>query len=72
MQQNLEPSGGEIEDVKNRKKVKKLNKKYEIKLLSTGECGDRTEPGIFYDGNDLAWRKEVPSTLVVLICAGPL
>ena len=25
----------------------------------TGECGDRTEPGIFYDGNDLAWRNGV-------------
>jgi len=24
-----------------------------------GECGDRTEPGIFYDGNDLAWRNGV-------------
>ena len=28
-----------------------------------GECGDRTEPGIFYDGNDLAWRNGVLSTL---------
>ena len=28
-------------------------------LITTGECGDRTEPGIFYDGNDLAWRNGV-------------
>ena len=44
------------------------NAKYEIKP-PTGVCGDRTEPGIFYDGNDLAWRNGVLSTLVVLICA---
>ena len=31
--------------------------------LPTGECGDRTEPGIFYDGNDLAWRNGVLPTL---------
>ena len=28
-------------------------------LITTGECGDRSEPGIFYDGNDLAWRNGV-------------
>ena len=33
--------------------------------LPTGECGDRTEPGIFYDGNDLAWRNGVLPTLVL-------
>ena len=27
--------------------------------FTTGECGDRTEPGVFYDGNDLAWRNGV-------------
>ena len=31
--------------------------------LPTGECGDRTEPGIFYDGDDLAWRNGVLPTL---------
>ena len=25
----------------------------------SGECGSRTEPGIFYDGDDLAWRNGV-------------
>ena len=43
------------------------NAKYEIKP-PTGVCGDRTEPGIFYDGNDLAWRNGVLSTLGLDLC----
>ena len=40
--------------------------------LPTGECGDRTEPGIFYDGNDLAWRNGVLPTLVFGLLLGLL
>ena len=46
-----------MEDVKNLKVKVEIEK---IKhCFTTGECGDRTEPGVFYDGNDLAWRNGV-------------
>ena len=48
---------GKMEDVKNLKVKVEIEK---IKhCFTTGECGDRTEPGVFYDGNDLAWRNGV-------------
>ena len=47
-----------MEDVKNLKqKIVEIEKM--THCFTTGECGDRTEPGVFYDGNDLAWRNGV-------------